>query len=489
MNTENRTTELSGRSPETDVASSFQKGALNERKSLIQYFVAHSPGFLGTWIIIYLLILLRAANLVQHPSFWAEDGTFFFKEALEMGFHSIFTPIVGHYHTIPRVIAFLGTFIPVAQIPLFYILTAGLLSSACCAYFVRPGFCWILKPAWARFVTAIGLSVLPGSEEVLLSLCNCFNVIFVFIGLYLLERDESSNPKKLAREILFSTVWFSCGQGIVFLPALLFDLWKKKWERLISLSTLCVSVVANIQATRLVAATTEHTLGFGSIGRINGLFTIYLDNLFMRFLYKPMIGTYLARFWAQHNHHLFYFVSAAVLSFLAYQAYVYETRYREEIIRFYLIILSTTATFSLIAFVRPYSHYSLFKEVMRFYGRYCFQPSILGVIFWVCIVKSFYHPELLTKGRKIFFSLLCILIAWNFIFHEIWIAPHFVCSFEQLESFDEIWPQRAAAIEAAIKAVRIDCTSPRETIGSIPCRPIWWHSQIDRITIAPLSGL
>jgi len=86
---------------------------------------------LGLWqhcalfLFACLVVVSRRPDAVLHPQFWAEDGRVFFQEAYNLGgWHSLFRPYAGYFHTVPRLGAWLALILPLAMAPLILNLIA-----------------------------------------------------------------------------------------------------------------------------------------------------------------------------------------------------------------------------------------------------------------------------------------------------------------------------------------------------------------------------
>jgi hypothetical protein len=423
------------------------------------------PNFFITWFVVFFISYLRATELFDYPSFWAEDGTYFFKESLELGFASIYTPIVGHFHTIPRILAYIGTFFPIEKIPLYYIVTAGLVSSACCAYFVREGFAWIVKPQWLRFFLAILISLLPGSEEIFFAYCTMNYILFIWITMFFLEDYQGGSMATKFREFSFATIWFSAGQGIVFLPVLAYQIFRKNYYRIASMITLLISVTANLLTTRSLSNRSFNVSSY-SIDDFPDLLTVYFDNVFMRFIYIPILNHLGAHNWAISENLMFYILGSVLLGYFIFRIFRSDLIANLDLkINFILLILFTPIVFVLIYLVRGYVSQTMFKEGIYFVGRYAMQPFFIVFILYLLLLKIFSKSNLFLR-----------LVTWIFtaliFFNTFWYNLEFTSP--RLAEFEQFWPQRAKEIETAIEKVRIKKISTEERIGMIRCRPIWW---------------
>ena len=102
--------------------------------------VAHSRRWLifglvaaGAWIYV-----VRRPSSIVSPAFWAEDGTIFFKGAIETGWRAIFEPFAGQLLLFQRGIAFLAAPLPVLIQPAIYSVSAIVAAVASTAILLSP---------------------------------------------------------------------------------------------------------------------------------------------------------------------------------------------------------------------------------------------------------------------------------------------------------------------------------------------------------------
>jgi hypothetical protein len=79
-------------------------------------------------LAVVVILFYRKPDAFLNPQFWAEDGCVFFKENLELGWRAIFHTYAGYLHFVPRVVAWLAGYFPVAYAPCLYNLAALLVT-------------------------------------------------------------------------------------------------------------------------------------------------------------------------------------------------------------------------------------------------------------------------------------------------------------------------------------------------------------------------
>lgn len=209
---------------------------------------AQNNSYLFTVTVIFFLQILKAKTALKSFILWAEDSTHFFKESLELDYYSLFTPIIGHHHLIPRIIAYLSSKISLYYTPQIYLVSAVLISSLSLAVFSRKTFRWIVQNDFLRICCCIFFSLTYGAYEVIYSLSMLNYVIFTAILLLLLEKDSLGKfSLSLKKSLFISFLWFSAGQSILTAPLILFLYYLTKNKNYIFLLlTLAISLFLNV---------------------------------------------------------------------------------------------------------------------------------------------------------------------------------------------------------------------------------------------------
>jgi len=161
------------------------------------------PLVFGQWwglamvvIVLALGVRLGGFGFFSGANLWAEDGAVFYKDAVGLGWSSLWKPYAGYLHLFQRVVALGASFFPLSWLPLFYNggWLAGLAGLGLLVFrlFRRERFC----PGWAILFLA-GVVFLPVHPEVYFSLTNVQWFLGIAITLLVLfpERLDLGWPR------------------------------------------------------------------------------------------------------------------------------------------------------------------------------------------------------------------------------------------------------------------------------------------------------
>lgn len=125
----------------------------------------------GDRIAFFLIILVAMAyksnDALSNPQFWAEDATVFFKEQFGTSLPQFFAPYAGYLHFVPRLVAWVASWAPVAKAPLIYNASAILLTTVAIVVTCRR-----MKPFVPVWIVALSFLAVPTSGEILGTITN-----------------------------------------------------------------------------------------------------------------------------------------------------------------------------------------------------------------------------------------------------------------------------------------------------------------------------
>ncbi len=153
-------------------------------------------------LAVLVALLLRRVDVFEIPRLWAEDGNVFFADVVAFGpIATLFRPYAGYLHLVPRIIADLGSGLPIAWVPRFYVTVAFILDTACCSLFALPIFRFLLRSDGMRAVVCVLLALAPGANELIGNVANLqwYLVLPVFLVIALpAEMTRNWKPWRVA---------------------------------------------------------------------------------------------------------------------------------------------------------------------------------------------------------------------------------------------------------------------------------------------------
>lgn len=175
---------------------------------------------LVNFLLLFSILLWRMQNRFMFPTFWAEDGSTFYANALQEGFSTLWAPYSGYFHTLPRIFALFGSWAPTPFVPLVFGILSLAYFSYVCAFLASKTFSHVLPGYLDRILLAIAICYSPGTSEVLGNLANLHSIATFYIGLFLLRRfDEKIS---LIDWLCIVPSIFTSGESVVLIPAFLF---------------------------------------------------------------------------------------------------------------------------------------------------------------------------------------------------------------------------------------------------------------------------
>ncbi len=389
-------------------------------------------------LLLFVSTAFRLPATFRYPSFWAEDGTVFFKQSVEIGPAALLRSFDGSYHTVPRLIVLSSSFLPVALAPALYALGAGLVSSACLALFARPGFRWLVPDDRVRVLLCWLFSLVPGTNESFFALCTLNYAVFCATAFLALERDEAGQWRMgLGRALLVSFPWFSIGQGLVLAPPLACLFWlTRNRNYLICLGTLGLSVLLNLAAEN--ARRPDHLAGAANLA-------------------------------------LFLFLSAVLLAGYSYAVARRRALDAEGARLLTVTVLSAMAVFPLIALVRSYGLGFLRRPTFHLGGRIALVPSVLALLLlWLWLARA--ARSGLGRAGAV------VLLTWTTV--NVLFEPPYQGR-GPFQPFASEWPGQAAIIEKALQDRKAGRLREPVVLAEIRCRPRSPVQRIEDLTITP----
>ncbi len=115
----------------------------------------------------------RAPWVFSHPQLWAEDGIVFFESAYEKGWRApLFEPQAGYLQTFSRLVADIGLYVPLKEVPLLFAVVALVIQVLPAVLIASRRFAHAIPDFRVRLLIAAMYLVVPNSTEVNVDLTN-----------------------------------------------------------------------------------------------------------------------------------------------------------------------------------------------------------------------------------------------------------------------------------------------------------------------------
>lgn len=201
---------------------------------------------LGWTLAALAVVILRFHDWILRPRLWAEDGNVFFLDARQEGLSSVFKPYAGYVHLIPRLVAWMGSYLDPSRIPAFYVgsalvLTLGVVAWILCAQSDLP-----LRPLLALAVVAV-----PSTGEVFLCPTNLQWIAALALIAVPLTRAPRGGAAWGREALLVLVVGLTGPFSVVLAPAYLL---RAAWTRSLTAAFrfLILLIPATVQAVSMV---------------------------------------------------------------------------------------------------------------------------------------------------------------------------------------------------------------------------------------------
>lgn len=175
--------------------------------------------------LLMALLFLKKMFIFQLPQLWAEDAVIFFLQAHDHGFLSLFEPYNAYYHFIPRLIAYLGSYVNYYDIPAYYLFSTVLVTLMV-GYFIFT--IRLNVTVLQRYLLVVSLALVPSNGETLLNITNLQWVLSLLFIVFYLENTPDEIFSKLIRLIMVAFISLTTLFSIIFYPLYIFKVIKTK---------------------------------------------------------------------------------------------------------------------------------------------------------------------------------------------------------------------------------------------------------------------
>lgn len=133
--------------------------------------MSHAPRSLkeqaSFFLVVLFVVAFKSNDSLSYPQFWAEDATVFFSDQFGRGWPQLTSPYAGYLHTLPRLVAWLASWLSPSKAPLLYNAAAVVLSAAAITLTCRRVRAYV--PKW---IVALSFLAVPTSGEIFGTITN-----------------------------------------------------------------------------------------------------------------------------------------------------------------------------------------------------------------------------------------------------------------------------------------------------------------------------
>jgi len=383
--------------------------------------------------LFFVLTAVKGIERLIYPAIWAEDGSVFLKQAFEIGWSSLFIPYDGYFHTVPRLIALMSTWLPINGIPFFIVLACyAIFTYTITLLFTKP-YKWLFRDQTYIFIVAFLLLLSPGQKEILGNLTNLHWYLLLLLSIIALKDIELQYT---FRELIIVFLCVSTeGAVIILLPLFatrLFLRWNKalnqKYGDILIISMICVFTIINL----LLSKGSHIAFTFSTY------FDVFITQFVNFFIFHIFVGDHLTL--DLHNYKTLSLVIAVLIVFLL--SFVLRKTWEKSYLL--IVILSFCALLLpvMVAMARPMSiitlkTFSYFDPYHWFQFRYSFYVPAIASIFWFFLISRI--PD-----HKIVKSLMITVI----LLSQVFMNTHRMAIHKYTQPSE--WSEKAKILEQSI---------------------------------------
>ncbi|MEZ5320655.1 MAG: hypothetical protein R2698_00945 [Microthrixaceae bacterium] len=164
------------------------------------------------------LMCLRRPTAFTRPGLYAEDGAIFLAEALDRGLGAILHPYNGYVHLVPRLVAELGSWLPIDWTPQWYAAASASVAVASCSLVLNRRFAHLIGGFSVRTLGFVLLLLIPRLTEVHLAVNSLLWWCAIALVLVSLLDDPATPTGRIAELTTVPILVMSGLGGLVLAP-------------------------------------------------------------------------------------------------------------------------------------------------------------------------------------------------------------------------------------------------------------------------------
>lgn len=359
---------------------------------------------ISSFIVSFLIMVLRRPDLISNAQFWAEDGHVWFSMAYNQGpFESLIYPQNGYYQTISKIIAAIAVNINILYAPLFFNISAIAVRALLVVLLLSNRFSYInITP---RLFVSLFIIMMPEVSEVHANVTNNH----WYLSLYLLLVVISENPASKLWNVHDAISIFICGMSgpfIVFMAPMvglkILIQNRLSFKKITSLEYIFITVcLIQLLAIILTSSGTRVSMELGANFLI--LSKILTTKIFLGLWAN---GDFLSTLW--NSDYICMFISISCLSITAFVFVVSNYAMRSAIVFGVLTVGFSLARPMLSAVSEQW------PLMIHGGGRY----SIIPTVIWCAVFTFFINYIFRKKCKSIIFAFYASsLISCSYFFY------------------------------------------------------------------------
>lgn len=238
------------------------------------------------------MLMFRRPDAFMFPQFYAEDGKYFFADAFNDGWESLFYRANGYFHLFPRIVAIGGLSIgvPLRWMPMLFVLCTFSVYVLVWIYIDRRMPTSLMQRCFAIMATVLP----PLGHEILMNMTNVQWMASLLIPLIIMGRPIERGAWVILDSVILIFVCTTGPYAVVWSPVLFYwgyGRWRK--GSLTKFNSIYLLIIGS-----LVLVTVFSLLDFGSIDRkgseLGGSMILGGIQVLFRQLWYPLIATHVA---------------------------------------------------------------------------------------------------------------------------------------------------------------------------------------------------
>ena len=418
----------------------FSLSAVADRDASMSYrLLLHAAIF----FVAFLLVFLRRPDALLHAQFYAEDGTYFYADAYNVGWHSLLWPYGGYLSTLLRLVGFLAQLFPFAVAPLVMNICAIIVQILPVNIFLSSRFNSI--PFSTRLIGAAIYLGLPNSFEIHANTTNMQWHLALAGCLIVLAKPDSRLLWRII-DVLVLTLFILDGLMSCFLiPIVLYLRYVRKNPHY-NLYLIALIPGAFLQAVILLLSNSRRPAPNGAtVARL-------IDILGQQIYFSSVFGLRSSiQLYMEHNASLFFNV-ALVFAAIGVFFFLYAIRFAPIELKLFCVFSFFVITSALIRPIASFGGTLSQWQLLELPGcgnRYYFFPMLAFLATLIWIVSTYASRS---KPVRSFALILLLLL------------PIGICRDWRYKPFKDLnFPSYAAAFDQSAPGTQI----------TIPINPDW----------------